>query len=112
MEICKNIRSGKSFVYLRSDTPDKFLSITPDGEIKPLETRFFEESIEVDDDSALDQGLITKEQLERYEIYRKLRKSDFSDHISVIAEEASPIELIRLVERLQEYVDNLEKRIQ
>jgi len=64
--ICKNKTSEDNFIYIEEIDTDKALLVTPKGKIKPLEYILFDALEEKDKDYCLSQGLIAKQQLERY----------------------------------------------
>lgn len=69
MEICKNKKTGKTFVYLDEEDNGQLLMITPDGSVKALEPDLFTEPVEIDKEEKLkveDQGLISNAQIAVY----------------------------------------------
>ena len=62
MEICKNRFSEKYFVLVE-DRGDKWLLITPPGEIKLLDSSLFEEPIDIEERALLSQRLISDVQM-------------------------------------------------
>ena len=74
MEICKNKKTGEVFVYLEEKSDDSALMITPHGDVKRLENRFFTEPVEVDNSEAfLEQGRLTNIQHDVYLLYDQER---------------------------------------
>lgn len=72
MEICKNKKTGQTFIYLYDDESDKALMITPQGLVKALNTELFTEPFEVEKvDVLLDQGKISHAQYRIYDQYRQ-----------------------------------------
>jgi hypothetical protein len=48
MEICKNKKTGQTFIYLHEDESDRAVMITPQGSVKALDTELFTEPFEVE----------------------------------------------------------------
>lgn len=48
MEICKNKKTGQTFIYLYEDEKDRALMVTPQGSVKALDTELFTEPFEVE----------------------------------------------------------------
>ena len=72
MEICNNIKTGQTFIYLDEEDSQRGLMITPSGTVKALEMDLFTEPLEVEQvDALLDQGKITDTQLQIYDQYRQ-----------------------------------------
>lgn len=72
MEICNNIKTGQTFLYLEEEDSQRGLMITPNGTVKSLEMDLFTEPHEVEQvDALLDQGKITDAQLQIYDQYRQ-----------------------------------------
>lgn len=70
MEICNNKKTGVVFVYLEEKSDDSALMITPYGDVKRLENRFFTEPVEVaNGETLLEQGHLTDVQYEVFMIY-------------------------------------------
>jgi len=70
MEICNNKKTGEVFVYLEEKSDDSALMITPHGDVKRLENRFFTEPVEVDNgETFLESGNLTDVQYEVYLLY-------------------------------------------
>jgi len=73
MEICKNKKTGRGFIYLTEQDDGQALMITPHGEVKALEHDLFTEPIEVDDEQLLvTQGQINSKQ---YSVYRQYHQT-------------------------------------
>lgn len=67
MEICKNKRTGKVFIYLDDRGDGQALMITPQGIVLSLDHDLFTEPIEIDNDKELmDQGHISPDQYNLY----------------------------------------------
>ena len=69
MEICKNKKTGRAFVYLDEDENGQALMITPQGTVKALEHDLFTEPIEVEEDQAVHNGKINAIQYDVYNRY-------------------------------------------
>ena len=53
MEICKNKKTGKVFIYVDELDNKNALMITPLGDLKKLEYHLFTKPIEIDDEEVL-----------------------------------------------------------
>lgn len=72
MEICKNKKTGRGFIYLAEQDNEQALMITPQGDVKALEHDLFTEPIEVDDEESLvTQGQINSKQYNVYKQYHQ-----------------------------------------
>lgn len=74
MEICKNTKTGKTFVYLDDEYNGQMLMVTPDGAVKALEADLFTEPVEIDDDeeeTVVGQGLVNDTQYAVYHRYHQ-----------------------------------------
>ena len=70
MEICENIKTGQTFIYLDEEDSQRGLMITPNGTVKTLELDLFTDPFEVEQvDALLDQGKLTDTQLQIYDQY-------------------------------------------
>jgi hypothetical protein len=69
MNICRNQKSGKYFVYLDEVDLDRIKVITTLNQIKVLERRLFEDEIDVSEEHSILHGLISEEQLKLYKEY-------------------------------------------
>jgi len=69
MEICKNKKTGQSFVHLDEDENGQALMITPQGTVKALEYDLFTEPIEIEDDQAVNDEKINATQYDVYNRY-------------------------------------------
>lgn len=77
MELCRNQRSGKYFIYIEEIVgSEKGLFVTPRREIKALELRLFDEPIEQEQYSTLQTGLVTDFQIRRYRDHERNRQED------------------------------------
>jgi len=65
-QACKNITSGKYFLFIEETTDEKLLLVIPTGEVKPLNTSLFEEIEEINIADLLNKGLLTQRQIDRY----------------------------------------------
>ncbi len=66
MEGCKNIHSGKHFLFIEETNDEKLLLVIPTGEVKPLNASLFEDLEEVNITDLLNNGLITQQQIDGY----------------------------------------------
>lgn len=62
IDVCKNERSGKYFIRLENVLNEKARLIGPDGIIRTLDTKLFEEKEEMDEEHLLSKDLITIKQ--------------------------------------------------
>ncbi len=65
MEICKNISSGKYFIYIDEIGNNEALFVTPIGEIKALKIKFFSEPDYKSEDDLISHKLITELQAKK-----------------------------------------------
>jgi hypothetical protein len=65
----KNKSSGKHFVHLEDESSNKVLLVTPDLQMRALDSTLFIGPIVEEEDSAVKRGLITAEQVKRYYEY-------------------------------------------
>ncbi len=66
MEICRNKKTGQTFIQLEGPEADQSLMITPQGAVKNLECKLFTESVDIDDERAVTQGKVNRVQ---YDVY-------------------------------------------
>jgi hypothetical protein len=66
IQLYKNKSSGENFIFIDNVGTDRIRLITPQGELKSLESNFFEESSEEDEADLLNNHLITKKQVDLY----------------------------------------------
>jgi hypothetical protein len=72
MEICRDKKTGQSFIYLDEKHNGCSLMITPQGLIKELDSDLFTNPVEVDDPERLwRQGHINQKQYEVYGQYTR-----------------------------------------
>lgn len=70
MEICKNKKTDKVFIYLDETDDGRVFMITPSGQTIKLEPELFTEPEDVDDaESSHAKGNISKAQYEAYRTY-------------------------------------------
>ena len=73
MEICKNKKTRKSFIYLDENDHGQAVMITPNGEIKALAYDLFTEPVDTEDArTSLEKGIISDTQYETYCKYHQL----------------------------------------
>jgi len=63
-QVCKNIHSGKCFLFIEEINDEKLLLVIPTGEVKPLNASLFEDIEEVNITDLLNNGLITQQQID------------------------------------------------
>jgi hypothetical protein len=84
IRVCKNRESGKYFIHIADAGPDKFTLVTPQGKVKILEKRFFEEPTTEDD------GTITELQHKVCQEYKERRMEDLDNFLKRTTAEMSP----------------------
>lgn len=65
-QACKNIASGKYFLFIEETNDEKLLLVIPMGEVKSLDSFLFEDIEEVDITDMLNNGIITQQQIDGY----------------------------------------------
>lgn len=65
-QVCKNIHSGKCFLFIEETNDEKLLLVIPTGEVRPLNASLFEDIEEVNITDLLNNGLITQQQIDGY----------------------------------------------
>lgn len=96
MDICKNKKSNRYFIYIGKTGNKEQLLITPDAQIKSLKNDLFYDIEEDDEDRLLGDGKITEAQVKRFREYEQDRFDEIIDVIS----ELSTSDKKRLVDRL------------
>ena len=86
MKVYKNTASGKYFIHISDIGNNKFTLVTPQGKVKILEKRFFEEPTTEDD------GTITELQHKVYQEYKERRMEDLDNFLKRATAEMSPNE--------------------
>lgn len=81
MEVCKHKLSGKIFIFLKEAGFDKAVFVTPQNKIKTLNIDQFDEIEDENKDLLLSKGLITEEQLNRSDQYKKDRADNEVDNL-------------------------------
>jgi hypothetical protein len=77
VEVSQNRVSKKYFVYINAiEGTNKAEFVTPQGEIKALELRFFDELNDKDEGGLLSDGSLTELQVQQYHAYIENRKKD------------------------------------
>jgi len=69
MELVRNKASGQYFIIITDYENGMGLMITPQGEVKGLELRLFDSVEAIDPEGALVDGLLTADQIDKYEEY-------------------------------------------
>ena len=72
MEVCKNKKSNRYFIYLKDpeSVDNRALLITPDGNLKCLELSLFDDCEYFDDDNDELKNIITETQYESFKAYK------------------------------------------
>jgi len=77
MEIYKHKASGKYFIFIDYVSQDSALFVNPIAKIMELElAQFDDESLENTGDYFVDNGFITEELVNHYQMYQDFRKQD------------------------------------
>ena len=86
--IYKNRKSGKHFILINEIDTDTGLFITPEGRVIELSFKLFQEdSFEDDEKNLLDNGIVTLEQVIKYEQYKENRDDeDIEEKVYIIVE--------------------------
>ena len=106
MNICKNKRTGKYFIYINDTVNEEALFVTPNAEIKNLKLDIFtDEPEEYTEASLLENNLITKEQFQKFNEYKKNRSEDSDENFFDYFESLTPSGQELFIKRLQEIVD-------
>ncbi len=69
LTLLRNKSSGKHFIYLEDESSTKRLLVTPDGFIKGIDVNLFNEPIEMEERQAVDQQIVSEEQVRKYHDY-------------------------------------------
>ena len=96
MEVCKNKRSDRYFIYIKETGGAEALLITPESEVKSLKIDLFDEVEEQDETYLLQNKILTEAQVQRFHEYKKSRSDEFVD----VFEELSPYEQKIVFEKL------------
>lgn len=95
-QACKNIASGKHFLFVEETYDEKLFLVIPTGEVKPLNASLFGEIEEVNITDLLNNGLLTQQQIEGY------KKFVEEDSIRLFKE------IVRSVEDAEDLLEKLE----
>lgn len=88
MEIRKNIKTGEYFIQIdQKRNANRFLGITPLGEVKLLNVALFEDPIEIDDGDIDWNTLLRQVQLQKCHEYLENRKEDSLEYVVSIYEQ-------------------------
>lgn len=71
MEICNNLKTGQVFVCLDEKDKNKALMITPNGIVMALEYDLFTEPMDVEENEALEKGVINRSQYNIFTEYNQ-----------------------------------------
>lgn len=82
MNICKNLKSGKYFIYIQEVDWNQIKAITPLNQIKILERSLFADEINGSDDHFLHHSLISEEQLKVYKDYERFHRDQKQEFIA------------------------------
>lgn len=95
MEIWKNKKSGKGFIYIEDTVREEALFVTPEGEIKSLEKNLFEREVTEDEET------ITEQQKQKHQQYMADRRADAAKMMERARESMSHDEIVELLKRKQ-----------
>jgi len=105
MEIYRNKSSGKFFIYIQDTDTKRIELVTPDGKIKILEKRFFDNHVEREENYLLKQGLITELQINRYQYHTTYREQDKENKLKRwVAENFTPNELDKFLKHFEDKI--------
>ena len=99
MDVCVNEHTGNYFIFIQY-IGDKMLLITPTGEMKSLEDRFFSEPTDKDENALLLANLITDSQIESYQTYKKNRDEEQMEWFMSLFEELTSWQKKDLLEKI------------
>jgi hypothetical protein len=106
MDICKNKRTGKYFIYINETVNEEALFVTPNAEIKNLKLKIFtDEPEECSEAGLLEKNLITKEQLQMFHEYKKNRYDEVSENFNDYFDTWTQLEKHLFIKKLQKIVD-------
>ena len=106
MDICKNKRTGKYFIYINETVNEEALFVTPNAEILNLKLKFFtDEPEECSEAGLLEKNLITKEQLQMFHKYKKNRYDEEFENLKDYFDTLTKLEKHRFIKELQKIVD-------
>lgn len=100
MEIYKNKKSGKYFIYIADSGNNEALFVTPLNEIKSLKLSLFNEP-EEDADCLLSHALIPEAQVERFREYEKDRSEEAVENFQDSFDQLSPYQQRRVFEAIK-----------
>ena len=76
MNVFRNLKSGKYFIYIKEIDWDRIKTVTPLNQIKILERRLFEDEIDGLESHFLRSGCISRKQLKAYKDYERFHIDD------------------------------------
>ncbi len=105
MEVYRNRRSKQYFVYLfKIPNGDEALFINPKLQVTRLPLRQFEDPIDEEEGSLVLKGMVTEEQVEKYQRYERNKKMASIDKYLLELEHSSQDKHIGLIEALEKLV--------
>lgn len=105
MEICKNKKSGKYFVYIRETEYNKALLITPDGDMKNLSLELFSD-IEEHPEELQENSKINKIQFKTYQFYKEKKSDEEYENVEIIFEQMSEHKRKSFIKKMLEDMKN------
>ena len=104
MEVCKNKRSNRYFIYIQNTGSGEVLLVTPEAQIKSLKSHLFEEIEEKEENYLIQSNLLSREQIQRLNDYKKNRSDEVVEHAIDMINELSPYDKKRLLEKLEKMI--------
>jgi len=108
MQVCKNKKSGKYFIYIQDTGNNEVLLITPEADIKSLDATLFEDSEDLEADFLLANNQLTEEQIQRLEMFEKERSDDAVEDIEYDFNQMSPSDQKRFIELIKKKISDTE----
>ena len=107
MQICKNRKSGKHFIYIQDEGNGKASVVLPTGEIKSLKLSLFEEPEEGNEKDFLSRGLITNRQIKKYRT--EVKRRDMFNEMERKEAALRAFEDLPYKEQVKKFLEILEK---
>ena len=104
MEICKNKRSNKYFIYIEKTGRDEALLVTPEAQIKSLKLNLFNEIEDREEAALLKNKILTEAQVKRFHEHRKNRSDEIVERFEYYVEALSTFEKKELLKKLEKMV--------
>jgi hypothetical protein len=122
-QACKNLSSGKYFLFVEEVDDENFLLVIPTGEVKSLETSLFGEIEDVNITDLLNYKLLTKQQIDGYKkfvekdsigLFREIMNSvsladDMLEKFKIAQERLSKVQFEFVINRLVEDISTADR---